>query len=154
MFFLHMLGFICNERGVLLVEPQPIFVESVVVTGPDGTDYDLGPLTEATTIRQVKHRLAELSPMAAGSQQLFHMQDTRSQDDDLSLGNKETLKEVCKYGTDSSAGHVLKLCAIPHAIQWVPRSEFKLYGAPGAKTFESVDNIHDPRYIRDAEPFS
>ena len=54
--------FICNERGVLLAEPQPIFVESVVVTGPDGTDYDLGPLTEATTIRQVKHRLAELSP--------------------------------------------------------------------------------------------
>ena len=48
------------------------------VLAPDGTEYSIGRLFMSTTVLQVKEKLEELSKIDIKTQELFHMEDTRS----------------------------------------------------------------------------
>jgi hypothetical protein len=75
------------------------------VRGPDGTDYELGKLPVSTTI------FAEVSPIGAESQELYHTRDMRSEETDLRLRNDETLRKVLQHGQNMTSKELL-LCVV------------------------------------------
>jgi hypothetical protein len=99
------------------IEAEAAVAATAIATtmrAPDGTDYKLGVLEASITMLQVKRRLAELSPISVGCQQLYHMEDTRSEEGeegetDLELKDGETVWEVRRYGAKWTEATALKL---------------------------------------------
>jgi hypothetical protein len=73
-------------------------VQASAVTA-DGTSYSIGSLTPGTTISEVKTLLARVSDIHAASQQLYLIDDTRQDMEDLELQNHEIISGVLKYST-------------------------------------------------------
>ena len=106
----------------------------VTVTTIAGTVHTLGPVALTTTVREVKHKLAQVSDMSVGSQTLFHRGVKGEGNVDWRLGDSETMGQVRQYrkngdgggevGAGGGAGEVLQLyvllgTAVDDAYKWV-----------------------------------
>jgi GTP-binding nuclear protein Ran len=84
-------------------------ISTSIMTG-GGETFDLGALAPTATVLDVKVKLSEVSDMHEHAQDLYLVDDTRGDDQQLQLKNTLSLRQVQKLAA-SSAGP-LKLCVI------------------------------------------